>query len=90
MVDELNLAVQDDEDDGEQFYASDEEIRKRQAAHEVVGAGLGATGKVKGSKGHKQSGLGMAAALNEDSDLDLDENDGQLVGGSQSDKGDVL
>ena len=32
----------------------------------------------------------MAAALNEDSDLDLDENDGQIVGGSHSDKGDVI
>lgn len=34
-----------DDDDGEQNYASDEEIRKRKIAHEVVGAGLGATGK---------------------------------------------
>jgi len=29
-------------------------------------------------------------ALNEDSDLDLDENDGELVGGSGSEKGMAL
>lgn len=89
MVDELctlNTTTAQDTgigQDDEQFYASDEEIRRRKNAHEVVGAGLGATGN------HK-SGLGMP--LNEDSDLDLDdnENDGALVGGSASDKGEVL
>lgn len=46
----------------------------------MVGAGLGATGK--GSKraikqrSRKPSGIQMASALNEDSDLELDENDG--------------
>lgn len=32
----------------------------------------------------------VSNALNEDSDLDLDDNDGELVGGSGSEKGDAL
>jgi len=37
-----------------------------------------------------QNGAGVGGALNEDSDLDLDDNDGNLVGGSGSEKGDAL
>jgi hypothetical protein len=90
MVDELSTLATTQDDTGigqddEQFYASDEEIRRRKNAHEVVGAGLGATG-------NRKSGLGIP--LNEDSDLDLDDiekdNNGHQVGDNESGKGMML
>ena len=81
MVDELN-ALNEASDEGSEKLPtefSDEEIGRRRGVDEALGE-IRNSGKA----------LGMGAALNEDSDLDLDENDGQVVGGSGSEKGAAL
>ena len=79
MIDELNTLNTTDISDGDQS----DEIVKRKGINELVDSqGLDQTGKNR-----------SVGALNEDSDIqdmDIDQNDGEFVGGSGSEKGDIM
>ena len=76
MIDELNTLNTTDASDG-----SDEMIKRKGISELVDSQALDETGK-------NQS----VGALNEDSDMqdDIDQNDGEIVGGSGSEKGDLM
>ncbi len=63
-----------------QVSEDEDQIKKRKKAHDIVD-----NFPIDQAAGKKDLG-----ALNVDSDLEIEENDGQVVGGSGSEKGDIV
>lgn len=79
MIDELNTL---NTTDASQEDGSDEIIKRKGISELVDSQALERTGKNR-----------SVGALNEDSDIqdmDIDQNDGEIVGGSGSEKGDIM
>ena len=91
MIDELSTINTSADEGGSDF--SEDNIGNRKGAEEAMGQGKDTvrSSRMQDTMGGQREKNGRVRnALNEDSDLDLDENDGELVGGSGSEKGMAL